>query len=105
MTSWSEDRVRPVIHLLAGPWVLGVLGELDAGELRRVELRRRLGGVSDKVLTETLGRLEDAGWVHRRFTPGAPAQADYSLTKTGQSLFPILESVQAWTDEHPDAVA
>lgn len=105
MSDWSEDRVRPVIHLLAGRWVLGILEQLGPGELRRVELRRRLGGVSDKVLTETLERLEEAGWVSRRFTAGVPAQVDYALTGTGLSLFPILTSMRAWRDEHPDGAA
>lgn len=96
--TWSEHRVRPVVELLAGRWVLGTLEALDEGELRRVELHRRLGGVSDKVLTETLRRLELAGWVSRTFTPGVPAKVDYALTETARSLWPLLSEVQAWAE-------
>lgn len=105
MTDWSPGRVRPVLELLAGRWVPYILAELAAGELRRVELRRRLQGVSDKSLTDSLGRLVDAGWVHRRLTAGVPAQADYSLTDAARGLFPILTSVQAWAEENPDPAA
>lgn len=98
MSAWSERRVRPVILLLAGRWVLGILQALDQGELRRVDLRRSLDGVSEKVLTDTLRRLERAGWVRRTFTAGVPARVDYSLTETARSLWPLLSQFQAWTD-------
>lgn len=100
MRAWSEDRVRPVLELLVGRWVLGTFRALDDGPLRRVELRRQLGGVSDKVLTETLRRLEEAGWVSRTFTPGMPAQTDYALTDRARSLWPLLADVFDWSEEH-----
>lgn len=105
VTDWSPGRVRPVLTLLAGRWVPYILAELAEGELRRVELRRRLEGVSDKSLTDSLGRLVDAGWVDRRFTAGVPAQVDYSLTEAARDLFPILTLVQAWAEENPDPAA
>lgn len=100
MRAWSEERVRPVVELLAGRWVLGTFQALDDGPLRRVELRRQLGGVSDKVLTETLRRLHVAGWVTRAFTPGVPAQVDYALTDQARSLWPLLADLHAWSEEH-----
>ena len=89
------------MQLLAGRWVLGILEALAPGELRRVVLRERVEGISDKLLTETLRRLEDAGWVIRTFTAGVPAQVDYALSDTARSLFPLLTAVHKWSSDHP----
>jgi DNA-binding HxlR family transcriptional regulator len=94
---WSESRIRPVVHLLAGRWVLGVLASLEGGPLRRAELRRQLPLVADKVLTETLRRLEEAGFVTRCLTPGVPPQVDYALTDTAMSLWPVLMTLDEWS--------
>ncbi len=104
MTAWSAEELGPILQLLAGRWVLRILVALEPGELRRVDLKRRLGGVTDKVLTETLSRLEGAGWVTRTFTPGVPPQVDYALTPAARSLFPALESIHQWLVTHPDQV-
>jgi DNA-binding HxlR family transcriptional regulator len=102
--NWNEARVRRLVALLAGRWVLSVLGALDDGPLRRRKLRLRIdGAVSDKVLTETLTRLSDDGFVTRTLTPGVPPQVDYALTDLAASLGPVLGALDDWATAHlPD---
>src|SRR6516165_6107011 len=94
---WKEARVRRLVALLAGRWVLSILAALDDGPLRRRTLRLRIdGGVSEKVLTETPSRLADDGLVTRTLTPGVPPQVDYALTDPATSLRQILEALDDW---------
>jgi DNA-binding HxlR family transcriptional regulator len=99
--TWTEARVRRLVALLAGRWVLSILSALDDGPLRRRTLRLRIdGAVSDKVLTETLTRLAEDGLVTRTLTPGVPPQVDYGLTDPATSLGPILEVLDEWAASH-----
>jgi DNA-binding HxlR family transcriptional regulator len=102
--TWKEERVRRLVALLAGRWVLSVLDALDDGPLRRRKLRLRIDGVvSEKVLTETLTRLADDGFVTRTLTPGVPPRVDYALTELAASLAPILDALDTWVAAHfPD---
>jgi DNA-binding HxlR family transcriptional regulator len=90
---WSPEIVRPLIELIAGRWVLAIFCALDAGPLRRVVLRDQLGHVSDKVLTETLRRLERHGLISRTIVASVPVEVHYSLTAVARRLarlFPEL---------------
>jgi DNA-binding HxlR family transcriptional regulator len=90
---WSPDIVRPLVELIAGRWVLAILWALESGSLRRVVLRSRLGPVSDKVLTDTLRRLELHGLVSRTMVASVPVEVDYDLTLVARRLarlFPDL---------------
>ncbi len=89
-TEWHPEVVRPLIELIAGRWVLAIFRALDAGPLRRVVLRERLGPVSDKVLTETLRRLERHGLVNRTIVESVPIEVDYGLTALARRLARLL---------------
>jgi DNA-binding HxlR family transcriptional regulator len=67
-------------------------------------LRERIGGISAKVLTETLRRLEFNGLVARRAYGGAPPRVEYELTDLGRSLIPPIEALSDWAFEHGDDV-
>lgn len=95
---WDDDLVKPVIELLARRWVLAVLAELRRRPLRRVELRRRLSGVSEKSLTETLRELEQRGVVARQSFNEIPPRVEYELTAGGQSLVDLLVHLTGWLD-------
>ena len=56
--------------------------------------------MSDKVLTETLRRLEDAGFVTRDVVPSIPIEVDYALTELAESLWPLLSDLASWTRGH-----
>lgn len=100
---WDPDIIGPVLVLLSGRWVVLVLGALAGGPLRRTILRERLAGVSDKILTDTLRRMERNRLVVRSTVLSVPIEVDYHLTAHAYSLWPVLSSLQEWAASSPGA--
>jgi len=96
---------RAVLDLIADKWSILVLSAIHYGLHRNGELLRRIDGISQKALTRTLRDLEHHGLVCRVDHFEVPPRVDYSLTKTGESLFPLLESLCAWALDHADVVS
>ena len=85
-----------LLRLLMGPWTTYILWVLRSnGPTRFGELRRRVAGVSAKVLTERLRMLADAGVVRRDHEPTIPPQVTYSLTDRGEELKLVLDQLNA----------
>ena len=83
-----------ILRLLMGPWTTYILWVLRShGPTRFGELKRRVGGVSAKVLTERLRLLEAAEIVSRHYEPSIPPQVTYALTMRGAELSPVFESL------------
>ncbi|MEV6912604.1 helix-turn-helix domain-containing protein [Amycolatopsis sp. NPDC051071] len=99
----ADCRARLAFDLMANTWNPVVLWALRDGALRPAELRRRLGGISTKVLTETVRRLEFNGLVARRDC-GRTAKVEYSLTDLGVSLLEPIEAFGGWAFRHGDEV-
>ncbi|ANN20617.1 HxlR family transcriptional regulator [Amycolatopsis orientalis] len=99
----ADCRARLAFDLMANTWNPVVLWALRDGALRPAELRRRLGGISTKVLTETVRRLEFNGLVSRRDC-GRTAKVEYSLTDLGTSLLGPIEAFGEWAFRHGDEV-
>ncbi|WP_412542286.1 helix-turn-helix domain-containing protein [Longispora sp. K20-0274] len=91
---------REVLDLIADKWSALVLYALLGGTVRPAELQRRIGGVSQKMLTQTLRALEHRGLVHREQFPVVPPHVEYSLTPLGASLSPILRALCEWAQDH-----
>jgi len=72
--------------------------------MRTSALRRRIGGVSEKMLIQTLKRLETAGLVVRTTYDEVPPRVDYALTELGWSLSPIVRSLDAWVEQHAETI-
>ena len=86
-------------ELLAGRWILAILGQLADGGRRYQELDDALDGVSHKVLTDTLRRAERDGLVTRHLDPGRVETATlYQLTELGRSLDEPLAALERWVD-------
>lgn len=77
-----------------------VLAEADPHEIRFAELRRRMPGVSQKMLSTTLRGMVSDGLVARRVEPTVPPRVHYRLTRLGLSLEGPLAAVRAWAEEH-----
>jgi DNA-binding HxlR family transcriptional regulator len=77
---------RETLEHVTGRWGVLALGALDAGALRFNALRRRVDGVSEKMLAQTLHALERDGLVHREARPTNPPHVEYSLTPLGQEV-------------------
>jgi DNA-binding HxlR family transcriptional regulator len=95
---------RQLLDVLSDKWVCLVLTALTGGSRRHSELGREIAGVSQKMLTQTLRRLERDGLVRRTLTVGVPVRADYELTPLGQDLAPLLGAIKVWAETHMDAV-
>ncbi|MEW1720893.1 helix-turn-helix domain-containing protein [Streptomyces sp. NPDC093109] len=77
---------RPTLEHVTGRWGSLTLGALSGSRLRFNELRRRVDGVSEKMLSQTLHALERDGLVHREAQPVNPPRVDYELTPLGQEV-------------------
>ncbi len=95
---------RSVLILLAEKWSLLTLHALSEGTYRTSELRRRIGGISEKMLIQTLKRLEAAGLVLRTSHDEVPPRVDYALTDLGWSLSPIVKALDEWVEEHAETI-
>jgi DNA-binding HxlR family transcriptional regulator len=102
--SAPDDRKEALVHEIltraADTWTLLVIEALEDGQVRFTELRDRIGGVSQKMLTKTLRQLERDGLVTRRVHPVVPPRVDYKLTPLGASLGKSLCGVWRWVDAH-----
>ncbi|MBK3564275.1 MULTISPECIES: helix-turn-helix domain-containing protein [unclassified Streptomyces] len=91
-----------MLDLLANKWSALALGALEDGPQRFGALRSRLQGVSPKVLTQTLRRLEDHGLVDRRIYAEVPPRVEYSLTPLGLDACAPLAHLRTWVEQNID---
>ena len=85
-----------LLRLLTGPWTSYILYVLrNHGPSRFGELKRHVGSISAKVLTERLRALEEAGVIYRHYEPTIPPQVTYGLDKRGKELESILDMLNA----------
>lgn len=100
----SDCRARLAFDLLSHTWNAVLIWALRDGPRRPGELREHIGGISPKVLTETLRRLEFNGLVERHVYAEAPPRVEYELTSLGGTLIGPIEAFGAWGFEHGDEV-
>jgi DNA-binding HxlR family transcriptional regulator len=81
-------------------WALLILHQLSQGTKRHGELHRAIRGISHKMLTQTLRRLERDRLVRRTVYPVVPPRVDYALTKLGGTLTTPLHALYQWTETH-----
>ncbi|MFF2546695.1 winged helix-turn-helix transcriptional regulator [Kitasatospora sp. NPDC058063] len=96
----AECPARQLLDRIGDKWASLVVNALADGPLRYSGLRRRLAGVSEKMLTQTLRALERDGLVGRTVTAGVPARVDYALTALGRDLLPLVRQIKAWAECH-----
>ena len=101
----ADCPTRQLLDELSDKWVCLVIVALVNGPQRHSELRRRLNGVSQKMLTQTLRAMERDGIVTRTVTAGVPVRVDYELTELGVSLTSVVHAVKLWAEAHMDSVA
>jgi DNA-binding HxlR family transcriptional regulator len=103
----SDCPVRTVLSHVAGRWGVLVLASLDEGELRFFELRDRIGGISEKMLSQTLRTLVRDGLLERTVEHSAPPKVSYRLTQLGEDLteplLHLLERIRLRTADVIDA--
>ena len=95
-----ECPVATTIQLIGSKWKLLILRNLMHRPWRFNELRRSIGGISPKVLTDSLRSLEEDGSVVRTVYAEVPPRVEYSLSELGETLRPILTAIQVWGEEY-----
>lgn len=95
---------REVLAHVADKWTVLVLVVLTERTTRFNEMRRRVQGITQKVLTRTLRDLERQGLVSRVVFAEVPPRVEYTLTALGRSLVKVLEGVQEWAEAHAGEV-
>ena len=95
---------RRVLNMIADNWTILVIYALGGGTMRHGELMRTVGGISQKMLTQTLRRLERDGIVSRKVYPVVPPKVEYRLTPLGERLLETLGTLCAWAEENWDEV-
>jgi DNA-binding HxlR family transcriptional regulator len=91
---------RRVLDLLAEKWILLIVHALSEGSMRTGELRRRVSGISEKMLIQSLRRLESHGLVLRTAHPEVPPRVEYALTDLGLSLSVAVRTLDRWVEEN-----
>jgi len=91
---------RLVLDRIADKWTALVIQILAGGTMRYAELQRAIGGISQKMLTQTLRSLERDGLVQRTVHPVVPPKVEYSLTRLGRTLIEPLHALCRWSEKH-----
>jgi DNA-binding HxlR family transcriptional regulator len=87
---------QATIAAIGGRWKIIMLWHLYGGKLRFSELRRKMPGISQKMLTEQLRELEGHGLVTRTVYAEVPPRVEYAVTPLGESLHPVITAIGDW---------
>ncbi len=106
-TSSSTSKLEPHVGCIAGAmeiignkWTALILRDLTTGPKRFCEFERSLGGISPRTLSQRLDDLELHGIITKEAVAAAPPRTEYSLTKKGTDLVPILKQMALWGEKY-----
>ena len=95
---------RLALDMIADKWTALIVGLLEDGPQRFAWLSRRIGGISQKMLTQTLRSMERDGLVKRTVYAEVPPRVEYALTPLGQTLREPLRGLREWAEGHINSV-
>src|SRR5579884_2472607 len=96
---------RQILDVIADKWATLIIGLLNREQPQRfAALQRQIGGISQKMLTQTLRTLERDGLVQRTVYPEVPPRVEYALTPLGQTLCGPIATLRAWAEEHIETI-
>jgi DNA-binding HxlR family transcriptional regulator len=96
----SNCPTRLVLDRIADKWTVLLLILLERRPWRFNELRREVGGLTQKMASQTLKGLERDGLVTRKVTPTVPVTVEYSITPLGRTLFATVDALRLWAETH-----
>ncbi|MGM9536643.1 MAG: winged helix-turn-helix transcriptional regulator [Intestinibacter sp.] len=88
--------VEITLKLISNKWKVLILRDLQTGTKRFNQLKKSISGISQKVLTNQLREMEECGLVNRTVYAEVPPRVEYTLTELGESLRPVLDSMNSW---------
>lgn len=89
-----------ILNRVGDKWSVMTVGCLREGPVRFNEIRRQIGGISQRMLTRTLRNLERDGLVTRTLYPQIPPRVEYALTPLGETLLPAISGLWDWAVAH-----
>ena len=95
-----ECPVATTVSLIGSKWKLLIMRNLLVRPWRFNELQRSLDGISQKVLTDSLRSMEEDGIITRTVYPEVPPHVEYALSELGESMRPIIKSMEEWGTEY-----
>lgn len=96
--------VETTLLLIGDKWKVLILRDLIDGTKRFGVLKKSIGLISQKMLTQQLREMEEDGLVQRKVYAEVPSRVEYSLTEDGMSLKPILDSMWAWGNQYKEKI-
>ncbi|WP_105370410.1 winged helix-turn-helix transcriptional regulator [Neorhizobium huautlense] len=96
--------VREILDLVGDKWTLYIIATLRNGPVRFNELRRQIDGISQRMLTINLRRLERDGLVKRTLFPTIPPRVDYELTEVGRTLLAPVMALVTWANSNQENI-
>ena len=100
----ADCPTRTVLDIVADKWTSLVIVALVPGTKRFQQLKREIGGITQKMLTQTLRSLERDGLVQRRAYPTVPPRVEYTLTALGRTITKPLRALQDWSVAHVEEI-
>lgn len=97
--------VTTTVQMIGSKWKLLIMRNLLARPWRFNELKKDLEGISQKVLTDSLRSMENDGIITRTVYPEAPPRVEYALSELGESMRPIMNSMEAWGKSYKETMA
>ena len=94
--------VETTLTLIGDKWKVLILRDLMGGTKRFGELKKSIGGVTQKVLTAQLRQMEECGLLDRKVYAEVPPRVEYTLTELGYSLKPVLDAMSDWGSAYKD---
>ncbi|ASR38579.1 HxlR family transcriptional regulator [Prauserella marina] len=108
VTVQAIEEACPLVEVLdhvSGKWSIGIIVAAAHGPIRFTELERAVSGISRRMLTLTLRRLERDGLLHRTVYPTVPPKVEYTLTDMARELHATLSALTDWAERHRSAIA
>jgi len=99
-TTAHSCPTEATLAVIGGRWKVPILWNLFARTCRFGELSRKVGGATQKMLTQQLRELEADGLVHRKVYPEVPPRVEYSATPLGRSLEPVVAALSEWGEKY-----
>lgn len=96
--------IRDVLDRIGDQWSLLILQVLEHGTMRFSAINRAIGDISKQMLSKTLRRLEEDGFIRRTIYPEVPPRVEYELTDLGRSFLVPMKGLVAWADDHHRAI-
>src|SRR6185437_9765481 len=97
--------VEATLDLIDGKWKGVILFHLQSGTQRFGELRRRMPGITQRMLTKQLRALEEDRLIIRKVYAEVPPRVEYCLSEIGESLRPVIDTLKAWGESHQERLS